>query len=617
MPCPTVATMTSPTGSADPAGRLRLPVALLGADRPRRRRPARAGERPRIGRDAGPRRSRSSVEVPAGPGLPDTDRPRHHAVPAGDHPGARRCWSRTGSAARRRRSTPTPARWPPAGSSCSTWTARGFGASGGQIALDSPDYEVADARALVDRLAARPEVVQDGPGDPRVGVTGGSYGGALALLLAGYDPRIDALAPVITWNDLGQALFPNAAAAPAALPADTPARGAFAPDGVFKRGWAGVFFSAGLAPGGGPGGAVEGATDRGGPAPPHRPAAPHPTCPPPAAGFTPPSAPPTPRPPPPAGSPPPPRRCCAAPPPPRSRTGSPRRPSSSRARRTRCSGSTRPTPPPARSPRPAARCACSGTAAATTAARRTSASATRSAPGSTTGSPAAAPTPATAFGYTVASGVRTGGDTPTSRTVEAPAYPGLGGGPGRVHRRRCRCEGEPQVALVPAGGNPAAITSLPGLGGALGTVGNRVAAFTARAPRASPRVFRTAPVAAPLLVAGAPRVDLAIARVPGQPAPDEAVLFAKVYEIASDGTRTLLGGAVSPVRVAVPADGSSAQVAVTLPGVVAPIEAGNRLMVSVGTTDQGFAGTTTPAVWRIGLGGADAGAGALRACRAR
>ena len=72
------------------------------------------------------------------------------------------------------------------------WTARGFGASGGQIALDSPDYEVADARALVDWLAARPEVVQDGPGDPRVGVTGGSYGGALALLLAGYDRRVDA-----------------------------------------------------------------------------------------------------------------------------------------------------------------------------------------------------------------------------------------------------------------------------------------------------------------------------------------------------------------------------------------------------------------------------------------
>ena len=125
-----------------------------------------------------------------------------------------------------------------------TWTARGFGASGGQIALDAPDAEVADARKLVDWLAQRPEVQQDGPGDPRVGVTGGSYGGALSLMLAGYDKRIDAIAPVITWNDLGQALFPNAAAT-GAPPADTPARGAFAPDGVFKRGWAGVFFASG------------------------------------------------------------------------------------------------------------------------------------------------------------------------------------------------------------------------------------------------------------------------------------------------------------------------------------------------------------------------------------
>src|SRR5437763_1515912 len=31
-----------------------------------------------------------------------------------------------------------------------TWTARGFGASGGKIHLDQPDYEVADARKLVD-----------------------------------------------------------------------------------------------------------------------------------------------------------------------------------------------------------------------------------------------------------------------------------------------------------------------------------------------------------------------------------------------------------------------------------------------------------------------------------
>ncbi len=35
-----------------------------------------------------------------------------------------------------------------------TWTARGFGASGGEIHLDSPDYEVRDAQGLIDLLAA-------------------------------------------------------------------------------------------------------------------------------------------------------------------------------------------------------------------------------------------------------------------------------------------------------------------------------------------------------------------------------------------------------------------------------------------------------------------------------
>jgi ABC-2 type transport system ATP-binding protein len=90
-----------------------------------------------------------------------------------------------------------------------TWTAQGFGTSGGQIHLDSPDYEVKDAQGLLDWLAARPEVQTDAPGDPRVGVVGGSYGGALALLLAGTDPRVDAIVPLITWNDLARSFLPE------------------------------------------------------------------------------------------------------------------------------------------------------------------------------------------------------------------------------------------------------------------------------------------------------------------------------------------------------------------------------------------------------------------------
>ena len=120
------------------------------------------------------------------------------------------------------------------------YSARGFGHSTGQIALDSLDYEIPDARALVTWLAHRPEVLLDGPDDPRVGVTGASYGGALSLMLAGTDKRIDAVAPIITWNDLSSALFPNAIDTihPTATRSGTPADAVSAPDGVFKKAWA-------------------------------------------------------------------------------------------------------------------------------------------------------------------------------------------------------------------------------------------------------------------------------------------------------------------------------------------------------------------------------------------
>ena len=91
-----------------------------------------------------------------------------------------------------------------------TWSARGFGASGGDITLDSPDYDVKDVRQLLDWLARRPEVRLDGPGDPRVGVAGSSYGGGIALMATAYDHRIDAIAPQITWYDLADSLFPDA-----------------------------------------------------------------------------------------------------------------------------------------------------------------------------------------------------------------------------------------------------------------------------------------------------------------------------------------------------------------------------------------------------------------------
>ena len=120
-----------------------------------------------------------------------------------------------------------------AGYAVLTWSARGFGTSTGQIALDSPDYEVKDAEQLISWLAKQPRVQLDHPGDPRVGIAGASYGGGIALLAAAYDHRVDAIVPQITWNNLATALFPNAA------------EGATPGDGVFKRQWAGLLFTQG------------------------------------------------------------------------------------------------------------------------------------------------------------------------------------------------------------------------------------------------------------------------------------------------------------------------------------------------------------------------------------
>ncbi|MFI2758050.1 CocE/NonD family hydrolase [Streptomyces echinatus] len=111
-----------------------------------------------------------------------------------------------------------------AGYAVLTWSARGFGRSTGKIGLNDPKGEVADVSRLLDWLAKQPEVRLDRPGDPRVGVAGGSYGGAISLLAAGHDRRVDAIAPAITYWNLADALFPN---------------------GVFKKLWAGVFVNTG------------------------------------------------------------------------------------------------------------------------------------------------------------------------------------------------------------------------------------------------------------------------------------------------------------------------------------------------------------------------------------
>ncbi len=115
----------------------------------------------------------------------------------------------------------------------------GFGKSGCLISLDDPAIDGAAASRLIDFLGGKRAaddgtradfVTLDTAGDPRVGMIGGSYGGAIQLATASVDHRVDALVPLITWNNLAYALDPNNTVGSAGVP------------GAFKWQWANGFY---------------------------------------------------------------------------------------------------------------------------------------------------------------------------------------------------------------------------------------------------------------------------------------------------------------------------------------------------------------------------------------
>ncbi|WP_433314612.1 alpha/beta fold hydrolase [Micromonospora chersina] len=477
-----------------------------------------------------------------------------------------------------------------------TWTARGFGRSGGEIHLDSPDYEVRDAQRLLDRLAARPDIRLDAAGDPRVGVVGGSYGGGLALLLAAQDRRVDAIVPMITWNDLSRAFLPEST-------------GKAPTEGVFKKGWAGIFFGGGGNAGSGPAGlAGTGAAQ-------------------------------------PEGAP-----ASAGAPSPQPGAG--------------------PGTGPGRGPAGAADPSCGRFAADVCAAYLRIATSgradgpavellRRSSPAgvldrikaptllvqgeadtlfplteadANARGIAAAGTPVRVAWFT---GGHDGGAGPTSDSDrvkfltaqwldhyvktdgEAPGdsftfsriagfdaldrglvatgfrtadYPGVTG----QGRREVTVAGPAQPVANPPNGNPAAISSVP-FAGALGSLLDGVAGDI---PGQHAR-FQSAPLADPVDVVGAPTVRIRAASATG-----EAVLFVKLYDVDPQGAATLPDGLVAPVRLTgLPRTVEAAQpVTVTLPAIVRRIEAGHRLRVVVATSDQAYATPAEPAVHTVALG---------------
>jgi predicted acyl esterase len=145
-----------------------------------------------------------------------------------------------------------------------SYSGLGFGGSGCKITLDDPDWDGQAARQLVsflggdngigyaDAAHTQPVPGPDGvrhdpidhagqrdPDDPRVGMIGGSYGGEVQFAAASVDPRIDTIVPLITWNDLSFSLTPNNTDLAAGVTSDTP--------GVTKLTWPLLFFFEGAA----------------------------------------------------------------------------------------------------------------------------------------------------------------------------------------------------------------------------------------------------------------------------------------------------------------------------------------------------------------------------------
>ena len=95
-----------------------------------------------------------------------------------------------------------------AGYNVVTYDPRGEFGSGGVMHMANPDFEGKDVAEIVNWIGDNPLADLNEPGDPKVGMVGGSYGGALQLAAAG-NPEIDAMIPVDSWSTLLDTFYPS------------------------------------------------------------------------------------------------------------------------------------------------------------------------------------------------------------------------------------------------------------------------------------------------------------------------------------------------------------------------------------------------------------------------
>ncbi len=140
-----------------------------------------------------------------------------------------------------------------------SYSGLGFGGSGCEITLDQPVWDGVVGDALAQFLGGRKGLAtKDGaaydiggivrtetgglPFDPVVGMIGVSYGGEVQFSTASFG-RVDTIVPQITWNDLSYSLAPSNTAQQRTA---TSPRSVSAPTGVSKIGWTSLFFALGL-----------------------------------------------------------------------------------------------------------------------------------------------------------------------------------------------------------------------------------------------------------------------------------------------------------------------------------------------------------------------------------
>jgi ABC-2 type transport system ATP-binding protein len=214
---------------------------------------------------------------------------------------------------------------------------------------------------------------------------------------------------------------------------------------------------------------------------------------------------------------------------------------------------------------------------------------------------------------------------PQRRTLGA--VPGTGANP-PVRLDRLPLTGPEQLAIAPPGGVPAALSSLPGLSGALGLLGGAGVGgaslggqdggqdggqsadagqagagdvggtgLTGNVLPGQVATFETAPLRAPRTLVGSARVSVRV-----RSTAKDATMFASLLDVAPDGSSTLPERLVAPVHLsALPAAGE--QVTIVLPAVVHDVPAGHRLRVVLATTDQAYALPADARGYQIALAG--------------